>query len=636
MRNSELNWTADPFATDVERREDGAILLRPHRVLEAYPVRLTDTLEHWARVAPDRVLIAERAASGQWVSVTYAQMLERMRSIAAGLLAYDLSAERPIAILSGNSIEHFTLGLAAMWAGIPYCPVSPSYSLASGTLSKLRQVLDLLTPGLIAAFDADGFDHALSLAAKDVAIVGNAQAHGRIVTPLAALEATPLLSLSRAHDRVSADTTARFLLTSGSTGHPKAVITTHRMICSNAMALRQALPFLASEPPVIVDWLPWNHTFGGSHNIGLVLLNGGSLYVDSGKPTEAGFAATLSNLREVSPTVYFNVPKGFEMLAQHLDADPVLRRTFYRRLRAYFFAGASLAQHVWDALDSISIKERGEKTPMLSGLGATETGPSITFTTPAMGRAGVIGLPAAGNLVKLAPVEGKLEIRVRSPGVTPGYWRDPDLTAAAFDDEGFYCTGDAVRLLDAGDPTRGLIFDGRITEDFKLSNGSWVSVGPLRADLIAALSPVARDVVIAGLDRDYLAALIIPDLASCARILHGCESLSYAQAAIHSQLLEWIRERMTVYARRNAASTRCVRRAMLLPSAPSLDEGEITDKGSINQRAVLRCRAQCVADLYAAPLLAHVIAIGDQRRTCDDDTKGTPSCVDHSVTASRG
>jgi feruloyl-CoA synthase len=632
MRNSDLNWTADPFSTDVERRGDGAVLLRPRRALETYPVRLTDTLEQWARLAPERVLVAERAPSGAWIEVTYAQMLERVQHIAAGLLAHDLCPDRPIAILSGNSIEHFTLGLAAMWAGIPYCPISPSYSQVPGDLIKLRQVLELLTPGLIAAFDAEPFLRALRLAPREAVIVGDAELPGRTVAPLSALAATPSSVLSHAHERVGAETIARFLLTSGSTGQPKAVITTHRMICSNAMALRQALPFVASEPPVLVDWLPWNHTFGGSHNIGLVLLNGGSLYIDSGKPTASGFAATLANLREISPTVYFNVPKGFELLAQHLRADPVLRRTFYRRLRAYFFAGASLAQHTWDALDSLSIEEHGEKTPMLSGLGATETGPSITFTTPAMARSGVIGLPAAGNLVKLAPVEDKLELRVRSAGVTPGYWRDPAVTSAAFDEEGFYRTGDAVRLLDVSDPTRGLLFDGRITEDFKLSNGTWVSVGPLRAELIAALSPLAQDVVLAGQDRDYVAALIIPDLSTCARMLQLREPLSYAQAALEPQVLESIGERLRAHARRNPASTRCVQRAMLLPSPPSLDEGEITDKGSINQRAVLRCRAHCVADLYAPSVSAHVIALGDDvRLACENDAQ--PTGADRPVSA---
>jgi feruloyl-CoA synthase len=592
------DWKPAPFATDVERQPDGTVLLRPRATLGRYPASLTDTLEHWAGTAPDRVLIARRDADGVWIEVSYRDVLARVQRIAAGLHARGLSAERPILILSGNSIEHFMLGLAAMWAGVPYCPVSPAYSLVSQDLGRLRYIMGLLTPGLVAAFDTPAFERAVATAPADAEIVGDADISGKAVTTLPELETAPSSSLVEAHQRVGADSIGRFLLTSGSTGQPKAVITTHRMICSNALAVREALPFLVDEPPVLLDWLPWNHTFGGSHNIGLVLLNGGSLYIDDGKPMPATFAETLRNLREISPTVYFNVPKGFELLAHHLQQDACLRSKFFARLRANFFAGASLAQHTWDALDSASVRERGAKTPMLSGLGATETGPSVTFTTPAMGRSGVIGLPAAGNLVKLAPVEDKLEIRVRGPGVTPGYWREPQLTAAAFDEEGYYRMGDAVRLLDEHDPTRGLVFDGRIAEDFKLASGTWVSVGPLRAELIAALAPIAQDVVIAGLNRDYVAALIVPDLRACARHVQR-EGIGYSEVAAHEEIVAWIRSRLQRHAERNPGATRRVRCAALLPSSPSLDEGEVTDKGSINQRAVLRCRAELVAALYA-------------------------------------
>ena len=337
--------------------------------------------------------------------------------------------------------------------------------------------------------------------------------------------------MDEAHLATDADSIVRFLLTSGSTGQPKAVITTNRMCCSNAAMLRQSMPFIASEPPVLLDWLPWNHTFGGSHNIGLVLANGGSLYIDDGRPTPAGIAETLRNLREISPTVYFNVPKGFEMLAPHLRDDaatsqdvlPAVARVFLCRR----IAGAT---HLGRAGCRIVTRKLGFKVPMLSGLGATETGPSVTFTTPAMGRSGVIGLPAAGTLVKLAPVEEKLEIRVRGPAVTPGYWRQPELTAQAFDSEGFYRLGDAVRLIDPEQPTRGLKFDGRIGEDFKLGNGTWVSVGPLRAELIGVLAPAAQDVVIAGLDADFVAVLVIPDVDACATLL-GCPRTLYPRRA---------------------------------------------------------------------------------------------------------
>lgn len=608
---SSLTWTPDPFHIEVERRADGSLLLKPAGALPSYPERLMDALEHWARLAPDRVLVARRVAGGEWRTVTYQQMLTRVRRIASGLLTRNLSAERPIVILSGNSIEHMTLGFAAMWAGVAYCPVSPSYSQASSDLQKLRFVLNLLTPGLIAAFDTPSFERALSLDTVVASeIVGDADVAGRKVIPLGDLETDPTPSLDAAHQRTNADTIARFLLTSGSTGQPKAVITPNRMLCSNAQMLRQALPFIADEPPVMVDWLPWNHTFGGSHNIGLMLYNGGSLYIDDGRPTPSGIAETLRNLREISPTVYFNVPKGFEMLAHHLSDDAQLREHFYRRLRAYFFAGAALAQHTWDALDEASLKTIGVRTPMLAGLGCTETGPSVTFTTPAAARSGVIGLPAKGNLVKLVPAEEKLEICVRGPAVTPGYWRQPELTKAAFDEEGFYHLGDAVRLIEANDPTQGLVFDGRIGEDFKLSNGTWVSVGPLRAELIAALSPIAQDVVLAGLNEDCLAALIIPDLRACGQLLELAEPPTHSSLATNRDILDVVQERLQAHAKRNPASTRCVRRAALLSSPPSLDNGEITDKGSINQRAVLKHRAAAVAALYAKSPPPQVVIVG--------------------------
>jgi len=592
------SWTPDPFATQFERRDDGSIILRPVRELGPYPLRLVDSLEHWAGVAPHRVLVARRDASGEWRSVTYAQMLADVQRIAGGLLARKLSPQRPIAILSGNSIEHLSLALAAMWAGIPYCPVSPAYSQSSGELSRFRYVLELLTPGLVAAFDARS-ERALTL-------VGSAT---EILRDIRSLDVEPDERVAAAHASTGADSIVRFLLTSGSTGNPKAVIVTNRMCCSNAAMLRQSMPFIADEPPVLLDWLPWNHTFGGSHNVGLVLTYGGTLHIDDGRPTSAGMAETLRNLREISPTVYFNVPKGFEMLATHLRDEPDLRKVFYRRLRAYFFAGASLSQYTWDELDAASIQEHGFRTPMLSGLGATETGPSVTFTTPQMGRSGVIGQPAAGSVVKLAPVDEKLEIRVRGPQVTPGYWRQPELTAQAFDSEGFYRLGDAVRLLDAGDPTQGLRFDGRIGEDFKLASGTWVSVGPLRAELIGVLSPLAQDVVIAGLDADFIAVMVIPDIAACAHSLDLAHVPDYAELASDPRLIAWLKERLAVHARANTASSRCVRRALFLPVAPSLDRGEITDKGSINQRAVLKHHVDRLVDLYRATPPPHVADI---------------------------
>jgi feruloyl-CoA synthase len=592
------SWTPDPFLTRFERRDDGSLILRPQGELADHPPRLADSLEQWAEATPQRVLVARRDAGGEWRKVTYAQMLHRVRRVAGGLLELHLSADRPIVILSGNSIEHLTLALAAMWIGIPYCPVSPAYSQAGGELARLDYVMQLLTPGLVAAFDAPRSTRALSTIADGVAIVST----------LEPLERETPEPVAAAHTLTNEDSIVRFLLTSGSTGHPKAVMVTNRMCCSNAAMLKQALPFVSAEPPVLLDWLPWNHTFGGSHNVGLVLTYGGSLYIDDGRPTAAGMEETIRNLREIAPTVYFNVPKGFEMLAPRLRADGRLRRAFFRRLRTCFFAGASLGQHPWDEFDAASLRELGRRTPMLSGLGATETGPSVTFTTPAMARSGVIGLPAAGTEVRLAPVEEKLELRVRGPAVTPGYWRQPALTAQAFDEEGFFRLGDAVRLIDPLDPSRGLQFDGRIGEDFKLGNGTWVSVGPLRADLISALAPLAQDVVLAGLDAEFVTALVIPDQSACGTLLAVAHA-SHEQLAKSAALVNLLRDRLSAHARANPAATRSVRRAVFLPAAPSIERGEITDKGSINQRAVLRRHEALVAELYSAAPGDHVAII---------------------------
>jgi feruloyl-CoA synthase len=610
MTGGELDWRPNPFHVAVERRADGSILLRPTAKLAPYPVRVLDMLEEWAARSPEVTFVAIRGADGQWRRVSYAEALQRVRRLADGLLQLPLSVERPLLILSGNSIEHLLLGLAAMYVGIPYCPVSPAYSQASSDLSKLRYVIDKLTPGLVAAFGGQDFARAFELAVPEQTPLlseGLAIA-GRRMLSLGDLESAATGRAEAAHAGTHADTIAKFLLTSGSAGHPKPVITTNRMLCSNQIMLREALPFIEKEPPVLVDWLPWNHTFGGSHNVGLVLFNGGSLYIDGGRPIPKAVAETVRNLREISPTIYFNVPKGFELLAAQLHEDQTLRENFYRRLRVCFFAGASLAQHTWDALDAEARRAGRTRVPMLSGLGATETSPSVTFTTPDTDRAGVVGRPAAGNLVKLTPLAGKLELRVKGPNVTPGYWRLAEQSKSAFDEEGFYRLGDAVRLVDAEDPTRGLIFDGRVAEDFKLSSGTWVSVGRLRLELLAALAPYAQDLVIAGLNRDFIAALIVPDLRGSGAAL-GIEATDQAKLVNDPELRRRCIAALRSHGRANPGNSTCVLRAVLLAEPLSLDRGEITDKGSVNQRAVLKCRDALVTELYALEVPAHVLRL---------------------------
>jgi feruloyl-CoA synthase len=595
----------------IDRRDNGTIYLRPKIALGDYPLRITDRLHHWATTEPNRVFMAERDGSG-WRKITYAQLLASARSIASGLLARDLSPEKPIVILSGNSIDHALMAFAALYAGIPFCPVSPAYSLISKDFGKLAYLIKLLTPGLVFADDATKFADALraNVPAGTEIAAARGEVTGRGVTMLAELLATPEHSgLDAAHDAIGPDTIAKFLLTSGSTGNPKAVINTQRMICANQVMLRETLAFLKDEPPMIVDWLPWNHTFGGNHNIGLTLFNGGSMFLDEGKPMPGGIEETVRNLREISPTVYFNVPKGYESLLPYLRDDAQLRKKFFARLHAMFFSGAALSPYVWNSLDELAVQETGVRVPMLTGLGATETAPFFMSVTPLTSRSGHVGLPVSGNDAKLVPNNGKLEVRAKGPNVTPGYWRQPELTAKAFDEEGFYIFGDAIKPVDPGDFDKGFDFDGRISEDFKLGSGTWVSVGPLRARFIAACAPLARDVVIAGINRDELSALVVLDLDGCRVVNPALAAGDLAAAAFDPTVRQAFAERLKQFATEATGSSTRITRAVLLDTPLSIDRGEVTDKGSINQRAVLEYRAALIDALYATSPDPHVISL---------------------------
>ena len=599
----------DPKVT-VDRCDNGTTYLRPQQALVDYPARLTDSLRHWAAVAPGRLFMAERDSNGGWRKITYADLLDQSGRIASGLLARGLSAESPLLILSGNSVDHALMSFGAMVAGVPFCPVSPAYSLISRDYGKLSYLMKLLTPGLVFVDDADQFATALQAnIPEELEVVASRGAlAGRAVTKFAELLATRLHpGLDEAHRSIGPDTIVKFLLTSGSTGNPKAVINTQRMLCANQIMLRETMTFLKEEPPVIVDWLPWNHTFGGNHNLGLVLFNGGSIYLDAGKPMPGGIEETVRNLREISPTVYFNVPKGYESLLPYLRDDAHLRRTFFRRLQAMFFSGAAMSPFVWNSLDELSALETGFRVPMLTGLGATETAPMSVSANPRTSRSGHIGLPVCGNEIKLVPGNGKLELRVRGPNVTPGYWRQPDLTAAAFDEEGFYKFGDAAKPAVADDLSAGLDFDGRIAEDFKLASGTWVSVGPLRARFIAACAPLVRDVVIAGINRDEVTALVVLDLDGCRLINPALPANDIAVSARDASVRSAFRQRFAAFHSAATGSSTRVARALLLDAPLSIDRGEVTDKGSINQRAVLDHRQATVEALYSPTPDAGVI-----------------------------
>jgi feruloyl-CoA synthase len=601
----------DP-AVSIDRRADGTIYLRPKTALGDYPARLTDRLHHWAATEPNRIFMAERDASGGWRQITYVQLLTAARHIASGLLARGLSAERPVVILSGNSVDHAVVAFGALYAGIPFCPMSPAYSLVSKDYGKLAFLMKLLTPGLVFADDAGKFADAIrgNVPNETEIVVSRGEVPGREVTMLSELLASPEYpGLDAAHDAIGPDTIAKFLLTSGSTGNPKAVINTQRMICANQVMLRETMAFLKDEPPVIVDWLPWNHTFGGNHNIGLTLYNGGSMYLDAGKPMPGGIEETVRNLREISPTVYFNVPKGYESLLPYLRDDRALRAKFFHRLHAMFFSGAAMSPYIWNSIDELAVQETGFRVPMLTGLGATETAPYFMAVSPATSRSGHVGLPVSGNEAKLVPDNGKLEVRAKGPNVTPGYWRQPELTAKAFDEEGFYKFGDALKPANPDDLNAGFDFDGRIAEDFKLASGTWVSVGPLRARFIAACAPLVRDVVIAGINRDELSALVVLDLDGCRLINPALPQDDLAATASDPLIRGAFRERFVKFLAMSTGSSTRITRAVLLNTPMSIDRGEVTDKGSINQRAVLEHRSRLIDEIYAPAPAAEIITL---------------------------
>ncbi len=586
---------------EITAGEAGAIYLRAREALLPPPERLLERLLHWAEFKPRAILVAARAADGEWRRISYGEMLDNVRAIGQSLLAYGLSAERPLVILSGNDLEHLQLAFAAMYVGIPYCPVSPAYSLLSQDLAKLRHILDLLQPGLVFAADAQAFQRAIeTLVPVDTPLVfTRGELPGRRCVSFADLLCRPVgQEVAAAFAATGPDSIAKFLFTSGSTQLPKAVPTTQRMLCANQQMLLQTFPEFAIEPPVLVDWLPWSHTFGGSHNVGIVLYNGGSLFIDDGKPTPQGMAETLRNLKDVSPTAYLTVPKGWEELTTALERDAELRASFFERLKLCFFAAAGLSQNVWDRLDRLAEQHCGERIRMMAGLGMTEASPSCTFTTGPLAVAGYVGLPAPGCEVKLVPVDGKLEARFRGPHIMAGYWRAPQQSAAAFDAEGYYRSGDALKFADPERPQLGLMFDGRIAEDFKLSSGVFVSVGPLRNRAVLEGAPYVQDVVVAGPDRECLGLLVFPRVAEC-RALARLEAAAtdaqvLASEAVRGWFVGWL-QRLNQQA---SGSSNRLAWLSLQHQPPSIDQGEITDKGSLNQRVVLQVRASLVEALY--------------------------------------
>ncbi|WP_043159890.1 feruloyl-CoA synthase [Bradyrhizobium sp. Ai1a-2] len=585
-----------------DRRGDGSIIVRSTVPLRESARCVGDWLEHWARQTPDRVFLAERAnVETPWTTVSYADALAKVRSLASWILAQGLSAERPVMILSDNSIDHALLALAAQHVGVPSAAISPAYSLMSNDFDKLKSMVRLLAPGAIYVSGTKPFAAALAaIRPLHAATIISGNAGDSDAISFRAIAATlETADVDSAFAVVTPDTIAKFLFTSGSTGAPKAVINTQRMLTSSQQAKAQTWTFLDADSDnlVILDWLPWSHTFGANHNFNLVLRNGGTLYIDGGKPAPGLFATSLANLRSVVPTVYFNVPRGFDMLIAALRDDEALRRKFFGEVKFAFYAGAALPQNLWDALEELSVKTVGRRLPMVSAWGSTETSPLATDCHFLAERSGNIGVPIPGTELKLVTSGDKPEVRVRGPNVTPGYWKAPELTAQAFDEEGFYRIGDAVKFADPEQPERGLFFDGRVAEDFKLNSGTWVSVGTLRVAGIAALAPLAQDIVVTGHGGDEVRFLVFPNIAACRAQAGLPDSADVADVIGHETIRGAIAQGLARLKAQSGNSSGHATRALLLAEPASVDGGEITDKGYINQRAVLTRRAGAVAML---------------------------------------
>jgi feruloyl-CoA synthase len=591
------------FAPEVELHPlaDGSLLMRSAEPLASHDHRVGDWLDRWAQEAPQRDFLVEQAAQGER-RIRYGEAREAVLALAQNLLGYGLGTDRPLAILAPNSIDHALAMLAALYVGIPIAPIAPAYALQSSDFSKLAHSFRLLTPGMVMVEDGALYGNAIRATLEPhipVVAFRNAQASPRMI-PLASLqhEAGGVEKVIKAAAAVTRETIAKFLFTSGSTGMPKAVINTHGMLCANAQMKRQIAPVLGDEPPVMVDWAPWNHTAGGNSNFNIILYNGGTLYIDPGKPTPAHIGPSIELLRRISPTIYFNVPRGYELLIPHLEADRELCEHFFSRLKFLWYAAASMLPATWYALEKLAVQRVGQRILTVTGLGMTETSPIALFGNEHANGPGVVGIPAAGLELKLVPHGESFEVGYRGPNVTPGYWRDPEATKAAFDEDGFFRSGDLLSFIDPARPRAGLRFDGRIKEDFKLTSGTKVSAGKLRLDALDAMRPLASDVVIVGADRTDVRILIFPDWELCAAAAGLDRAAPQPEIAASAGLRTELQERLERLAAMGTGSSNRIVAGMLVDVPPSHAAGELTEKGTVNSRALQRNRPELLEILY--------------------------------------
>jgi feruloyl-CoA synthase len=595
------NTQFGPTKTSKKQLENAIVHFKNEQLLADFPTKITDKLVHWAKVKPNHTFIGRRnPTTRDWHKLSYAETLEKVKSIAQYLLNLEFTPNETVVILSENSLEHALLALASVHIGITYTSISPPYSLVSNDFGKLKHCLELMTPKVIFAQSGKVYQKAIEFAKTlfpETIVVTADGEDGVYFQEILYTKASTDVNIASA--KVNADTIAKVLFTSGSTGLPKGVMNHHGMWCANLQQITQVLPFMQLHPPVFIDWLPWNHTFGSNHNFGLALFNGGTILIDDGKPTPNGIEETVQNLREVSPTAYFNVPKGFEMLIPYLEKEPVLRENFFKNLNILFYAGASLAQPIWNRLEDLAVETIGVKIPIITGLGCTESGPSAMFANWGGAFSGLLGVPVAGMDVKLVPDGDKMEARYKAPNVTKGYWRNDEATKNAFDEDGYYKTGDAVKFLDENNPDKGLVFDGRIAEDFKLSTGTWVNVGVLKAKVISTGSPIIQDVVLAGLDKEYIGAILFLNADACRKLANLSVEISNKETFLHKEVGDFINNWLTEFNKTSMGSSTVIKKYVISLEPPSIDLGEITDKGSLNQRAVLKHRVDLVNKMYS-------------------------------------